>query len=412
MLSVVQSNGSETLLKIPQATDVATRTQFAAVCQRTAQLAMPMAIDTIDNKVGMAYAGWPNRMVVVGKGGKVIFASDPAPGGTNAQRLKTWLEANLASIAAEQAPTGPQVKAKQGRAKAARGRAAGEEARSSETAPTFANVAYGPDASNKIDFWKANSAAPTPLVVFIHGGGFRGGDKAAYNASLLKACLDSGISYASINYRLSDVAPYPAQMHDSARAIQFLRAKATEWNIDPPRIACTGGSAGAGISLWLAFHDDLADPKSTDPVARQSTRLACALPTNMQCTYDPREIKKIVPGDAYNVAPLKQLQGLPTTFDWNKDPISADLDARLRDCSPVTHLTRDDAPVFAMNNQGAEKDGNIHHPNFGRHLKKVMDQVGVACEFHLVSDFSGQQATTDAMLVFLQKNFGMKAKEQ
>jgi len=313
---------------------------------------------------------------------------------------------SFAAIAAAQAP-----KAKQKRAASKAEGATDAKARPAGAAPTVENVSYGPDPSNKIDFWKASSGEPAPLVVFIHGGGFRRGDKADYDKPLLAACLASGISYASINYRLSDVAPYPAQMHDSARAIQFMRSKAAEWNIDPKRVACTGGSAGAGISQWLAFRDDLADPKSADPVARQSTRLSCALPTNMQCTYDPREIEKIVPGNAYDVAPLKQLHGLPTTFDWHKDAISADLDKRLRDCSPITHLTKDDAPIFAMNNESNEKPGNIHHPNFGRHLKKQMDQVGVYCEFHLVSDFPSQQARTDAMLAFLKKNFGIKAKE-
>ncbi|HEY2414884.1 MAG TPA: alpha/beta hydrolase [Pirellulaceae bacterium] len=334
------------------------------------------------------------------------------------KNLLAWLlgacfSLSLGGLAAQETPAGTKTKAKQARsAKAARRAGADAEPKRSELAPTFRDVSYGPDASNKIDFWKANSTTPTPLVVFIHGGGFRRGDKKEHNAALLQACLDSGISYASINYRLSDVAPYPAQMQDSARAIQFLRSKAADWNLDPKRIACTGGSAGAGISLWLAFHDDLADPKSSDPVARQSTRLSCALPTNMQCTYDPREIKKIVPGNAYDVAPLKQLHGLPETFNWDNDPIGADLDARLRDCSPITHLTKDDAPVFAMNSGNNEKPGNIHHPNFGRHLKKEMDLIGVECEFHLTSDFSGQQATTNAMLAFLKKHFGMKAKEQ
>jgi len=63
---------------------------------------------------------------------------------------------------------------------------------------------------------------------------------------------------------------------DAARALQFVRSKAAEWNIDKTRIGATGGSAGACSSLWLAFHDDLADPKSSDPVARESTRLLCA----------------------------------------------------------------------------------------------------------------------------------------
>src|SRR4051812_13932815 len=121
-----------------------------------------------------------------------------------------WLTATCiclssSSLAAQPPPPSSQAKAKQGgrSAKAAR-RAAEGEMRQSEPAPTFADVSYGLDASNKIDFWKANGTAPTPLVVFIHGGGFRRGDKTEHNASLLKACLDSGISYASINYRLSD----------------------------------------------------------------------------------------------------------------------------------------------------------------------------------------------------------------
>jgi len=63
-----------------------------------------------------------------------------------------------------------------------------------------------------------------------------------------------------------------------------------------------------------------------------------------------------------------------------------------------------------MNNQTNEKPGNIHHPNFGRHLKKEMDQAGVSCEFHLVSDFPDQQARAEAMLAFLKKSFGMPTK--
>jgi acetyl esterase/lipase len=139
--------------------------------------------------------------------------------------------------------------------------------------PTFADVKYGPHERNVLDFWKVDTKTPAPLVIYIHGGGFVAGDKSNVNAGTIQFFLKAGISFASISYRYSTQAPYPAPMMDGARAVQFLRSKAGEWNIDPKRFAAFGGSAGAGISMWLAFHDDLAKPASADPIERQSTRL-------------------------------------------------------------------------------------------------------------------------------------------
>jgi acetyl esterase len=113
---------------------------------------------------------------------------------------------------------------------------------------------------------------------------------------LLTESLKSGISVVTITYRLSDEAKAPAPFLDGARAIQFIRFKAKEWNLDPQRIAATGMSAGAGISLWLGFHDDLADPNSPDPVLRQSTRLTCMAVYMAQTSHDPRFIRELFPG--------------------------------------------------------------------------------------------------------------------
>src|SRR5712692_5296382 len=88
--------------------------------------------------------------------------------------------------------------------------------------PDLQNVKYGPYERNVLDLWKATSGRPTPLVVYIHGGGFRQGDKASLSPLLLKLCLEREISVGAINYRLSQQAPYPAPMHDGARAIQFF----------------------------------------------------------------------------------------------------------------------------------------------------------------------------------------------
>ncbi|MCU0722285.1 MAG: alpha/beta hydrolase, partial [Planctomycetes bacterium] len=111
--------------------------------------------------------------------------------------------------------------------------------------PTFADVPHGPHPRNVLDFWKAAAEAPAPLIVVIHGGGFRSGDKSAVRPEHLRAALGAGVSYASINYRLLDSAPIHEILRDAARAVQFLRSKAAEWNLDKARFAAHGGSAGA-----------------------------------------------------------------------------------------------------------------------------------------------------------------------
>ena len=181
--------------------------------------------------------------------------------------------------------------------------------------PDVANIRYGPHERNVLDLWKAmprpGKSGPTPLVVFFHGGGFRLGDKASIPGWLVARCLAEGISVASANYRLSDTAAFPAPMLDGARAIQYVRAHAKEFGIDPGRMAASGSSACAGIALWVGFHDDLADPRSPDPIARQSTRLTCLGVDGRQTSYDPRFIKQIVGGRAHEHGALSNSTAYP-----------------------------------------------------------------------------------------------------
>ena len=173
--------------------------------------------------------------------------------------------------------------------------------------PTQVNVPYGPHERQVLDFWKADSGKPTPLVFVIHGGGWQGGEKERVNRFVnVQELLQAGISVVAINYRFVKQAtavgiepPVKAPLHDAARALQFVRSKAAEWKIDKGRIGAAGGSAGACSSLWLAFHDDLADPKSSDPVARESTRLMCAAVIGAQTTLDPQEMQEWTPNSHY-----------------------------------------------------------------------------------------------------------------
>src|SRR4029079_17913228 len=109
--------------------------------------------------------------------------------------------------------------------------------------PDIANEHYGPHERHVLDLWKAKSDTPTPLVVYIHGGGFRQGSKESINPALLTGLLDKGISVMAINYRFSPEVTFPSHYMDSARSIQYARSHAKEWNIDPKRVGATGGSA-------------------------------------------------------------------------------------------------------------------------------------------------------------------------
>jgi acetyl esterase len=260
--------------------------------------------------------------------------------------------------------------------------------------PDFPDVRYGPHERNVFDLWLPKSDRPAPLVLFIHGGGFRGGDKGSISAGVLQQYLATGWAVAAINYRLTNTAPAPAAYLDCARALQHLRHHAKKWRLDPGRVASTGSSAGAGASLWLAFHDDLADPRNADPVARQSTRIVCAVVTNGQSSYDPRFAERIgIPRPNFERhAFFLPFYGI--TADEIDTPKAY---ARYEAAAPITYLTRDDPPVMLLYNYRNEKVTDatslgtiVHHPLFGLALKREMDRLGIECVVQYRGDRPGE----------------------
>jgi acetyl esterase len=259
--------------------------------------------------------------------------------------------------------------------------------------PAYPNVRYGPHERSVLDVWRARpkpgQSGGTPLVVFFHGGGFRQGDKSGVPAWLVLKCLSAGISVASAGYRLSQDAPYPAPMLDGARAIQYLRLHAKEFGIDPNRIAASGSSAGAGIALWVGFHDDLADPRSPDPVLRQSSRVACLGVDGAQTSYDPRFIKRVIGGRAHEHPGLKPFYGLA-----DSDLGTPRAHRLFEDASPIQHASAGDPPVvlfYAEPDEPLPADARagqgIHHPRFGAALKAKLAPLGVECIIRHANDF-------------------------
>ncbi|MEP3478515.1 MAG: alpha/beta hydrolase [Fuerstiella sp.] len=247
--------------------------------------------------------------------------------------------------------------------------------------PTSANVSYGPDKMNVIDFWQAEGEGPRPLLVYIHGGGWIGGDKKR-SAKDVQPFLDQGISYAAVNYRLTGQAALPAPVHDAAKAIQFLRSKAVEWNIQKDRIALTGGSAGACTSMWLLTHDDLADPDSADPILRESTRVTAAAVAGGQTSIDPKQIEPwlgpmVLQHNMINMAVgEKTIEGALKNYEQHK--------ALYVEFSAFNHVTSDDPPLLMtygsdMTLPSKNAGHGIHHPVYGVKMKEKCDRVGQEC---------------------------------
>ena len=251
---------------------------------------------------------------------------------------------------------------------------------------------YGKHPKQVLNFWKAESDKPTPLLFYIHGGGWMGGNRTEAGG-LLPLMLKNGISVVSIEYRFIPEAtadgekpPVNGPLHDAARALQFVRSKAAEWNIDKQRIGASGGSAGACSSLWLAFHDDMADPQSQDPIAHESTRLWCAAVSQAQTTLDPQQMKEWTPnsnygGHAFGFAANKEknttqfaefLAGRDTILPW------------IAEYSPYALVTSDDPPIYMSYGSppalGQDQKDPTHTSNFGVKLQEKCKSVGVECE--------------------------------
>jgi arylformamidase len=253
---------------------------------------------------------------------------------------------------------------------------------SAARAPSFVDIPYGEHERHRLDLWQAKSDMPTPLLIFIHGGGWHGGSKSDLPIKLLEFMLKQGVSVASINYRHTSTARLPAPVHDAARSVQFLRSRATAWNLNPKRFGAYGVSAGATTALWLAYHDDLAVTDDADPIKRHSTRLQVAVGLSPQTCLEPKIITSWIGKEVLNHPMIARAVGAGKVQDLaNPQPAWIPV---LREFSPINHVSPGDPPVLISNPRvdplPATNPGSaIHHAIFGVKLKQKADRAGVPC---------------------------------
>ncbi|HEY1068796.1 MAG TPA: alpha/beta hydrolase [Pirellulales bacterium] len=304
---------------------------------------------------------------------------------------------SFASAADEPRPSAPAAASPETKAPADPAKPAGAKKPAAKPAapvappPTESNVRYGTHERHVLDFWKAESSEPTPLVFVIHGGGWRGGDKEKIGFVNVKQALAAGLSVVSINYRYVSHAPadkveppVKAPLHDAARALQFVRSKASEWNLDKTRVGATGSSAGACSSLWLAFHDDLADPQSSDPIARESTRLTCAAVNGAQTSLDPQQMKEWTPNSNYGAHAfgITGKEGVTAFAQFLAD--REKIAPLIAEYSPYALVSANDPPIYLIYGAppalGQEQKDPTHSANFGLKLQEKCAAEHVACE--------------------------------
>lgn len=275
---------------------------------------------------------------------------------------------------------------------------------------TYINEKYGNHKRNTFDIWLAESNKPTPLVIYIHGGGFVGGDKSRYyDSEDWERFLEAGVSVATINYRFMNEPPYGilASMRDSKRCLQYIRYNAAKYNIDKNRIACTGGSAGAGTSLWLAFSDDMADKENDDLVMQESTKISCAGAFATQSTYDILRWAEILnlplnqtPEEKKTIARAFGIKSAEGVNLFEQYEIREELDF-------LGKMNKNSTPFFVYNRREggvpANDDALQHHPVHAKALKEQAEKVGVEAVVYAPAIGIVDDSGKDLVDFFLEK---------
>ena len=214
------------------------------------------------------------------------------------------------------------------------------------------------------------SPGPLPLIVWIHGGAWSAGSK---NGTPALPQTARGYAVASIDYRLSQEAIFPAQIHDCKAAIRWLRAHAKEYNINPDRIGVWGSSAGGHLVALLGTSGDVKELEGTEGNLDQSSRAQAVCdwfgPTDfLQMAAHSLPDSKIE-HDAAN-SPESRLVG--GALQENKEKVAR--------ANPITYVSKDDPPFLIMH---GDKDNLVPHHQ-SELLRDALKKAGVDVTFKTV----------------------------
>jgi acetyl esterase/lipase len=245
------------------------------------------------------------------------------------------------------------------------------------------NISYLPEAkdtSHQLDLYlpKAGTSGKRPLLVWIHGGGWAGGDKNDLREQQIgRRLADEGYVVASINYSLaSDEHPtWPKAVFDCKNAIRFLRRNAAQWKIDPDRICVGGGSAGAHLALMVAYTHGIPEMTPATPYEGERDDVKAVM-----SFYGATNFLTMQTTDREGRPTGKPVAGRSITRFLGQDRITGE--AFWKEASPVTHV-RPGIPATYLSH--GKKDTTIDYLQ-SVELHDLLKKTGIPCEMVLLEN--------------------------
>ena len=211
--------------------------------------------------------------------------------------------------------------------------------------PTHQDVAYTlTEGTQKLNLYLPAGDGPFPVVLNIHGGGFKFGDRSMVSAALGQALLDAGYAIASVDYRLSGEATFPSAVQDVKAAVRFLRANAAAYKLNPDKIGAFGFSAGGNLASLLGTTGDVAE--FDDPALGNegvSSRVQAVVDW-----YGPTDFSQMdAQAKAQGCGTSDQKHGAADSFESLYLGAAVSESPELaQKANPITYITPDDSPFL------------------------------------------------------------------
>jgi acetyl esterase/lipase len=246
----------------------------------------------------------------------------------------------------------------------------GENARLPAGTTAYHDLAYVTNghARQKLDLYIPKTKSKAPLIIFIHGGGFSGGDKGGQNPGPF---LSEGYAFASLNYRLSGDAIFPAQIEDCKAAVRWLRSNAERYKLDPDRFGAWGTSAGGHLVAMLGTTGETTvfDVGENPGVSSRVQAVADWFGPTDFLQMDAHRVPNGMGHDAPGSPESRLIGG---ALQRNKDKVAR--------ANPITYITSS-APPFLIAHGDADRLVPYHQSVL---LEAALKKAGVAVTFHTV----------------------------